>query len=288
MKIVHFYLLHSVQANFSKFLVLLMLCFYFILPFSALAQGRGPRTVPTPPANRLADSLVVAWHLAQLSADSSQLNMRALSAQLRTDTASHYPYYALTDTLALGSHVQLRIEQLPKKGYLYYFSVDARQTTRLLWQGSLDSLRQQHPNGILPDSSHAYVFEHLGTEYLCLWYSLQPIAKYEQLAQGIELTYGTFMERTAMQLNKKMPAPTDSLWQLSPQKIALTLPTDSTHATQIMPIVLACKIAKTASKIKTPTKATPEKPKNQTKPQRRPKAVVITPGPKVPPKLNPK
>ena len=95
MKTVRFFSVNAHQAYFSNIFWAFMLFGCFVFQFSAMAQGRGSKPAPTPPANRLSDSLVVAWHLAQLSADSSRLNFSALSAQLLTDTVSHYKYYEI-------------------------------------------------------------------------------------------------------------------------------------------------------------------------------------------------
>lgn len=197
------------------------------------------------------DTLSVLFEQVQLNADSSALKRSPLPAKQYQDSITHYNYYALTDTLAIGNYVQMRIEKTPKSGYLYLFSVDARQNIKLLWNGSIDSLHRQYPKTVLlPDTTKGYVFEFVGTEYFCLWYSTQPILKYEQLAYGLEFTNGTFMERIKMQLNNKMPDINDRTVKLMPQKIAATMPTfkpaDSTknNNNRVIPLIIAAAVKK--------------------------------------------
>lgn len=213
------------------------------------SKPRVVRPIPNKPTvvEQENDTLSIVLRLIHIEPDSTLQTQNAKPPNLTTDSLTKQAYYELCDTLNVGSQLQIVIEKIPKIGYLYLFSLDAQQNVKILWNGSTDSLKQQYPNGILPDTTHAYYFEHPGTEHICLWYSQLPITKYEQLIYGMEMTNGTFMERTKMQLNQKITQPNDLNYLLMPQKIAAIVPnkTKQNNNDKVLPIVVACIVKKT-------------------------------------------
>ena len=181
---------------------------------------------------------LLAFELTQVVVDSSKskLNHKKIGAILNYDFSGQYPYYT-TDKVDWKQNDQftIKLNQLPDSGYVYVFSVDGKNTPRFHFSAKLDSLKR--PTN-LPDTTKAFTLTQNGEDHFCIWLTKIPINQAQKLIQGIEMTKGTFMERSAKQLGDRLIRP-DYHWNfLDKEFIAVLKDNSKLPPNGVLPIII--------------------------------------------------
>lgn len=215
-----------------------------ILPISVFSQVKQKNI------SVLERDTITAFEIQYISVDSSKnkINRKKLNSVLQYDFVGQYPFYT-TDKMDWKTNDQFTIKfnQIPDSGFVYVFTLDGRNTPRLHFMAKLDSLKKPLN---LPDTTKALTLTQLGDEYLCIWFSKNVIPQHEKLINGIEMTRGTFMERTAKQIGERLIYPAYN-WNFLPKEFAIiTKDTTTFPINGILPIIVRFNVIQDKSKNK--------------------------------------
>ncbi len=189
-------------------------CLWLLIGCLCLATNAAAQAPSTKAVN--ADTLLFTIQKVQLDSSKTDYQYTPLQVVAHYDFEVQYPYYKISsqsdeEVLSVGDFLQVKLQQLPDSGYLYFFSVDEWQNINLHFKS--DSCTTKSMPLIIPDGSNALGIDYAGTERFVFWYAAKPIANYEKLAGGLELTMGRFMQRIVNQLGRSLVLPSKQ-WKL--------------------------------------------------------------------------
>lgn len=132
-------------------------------------------------------------------------------SSLSYDFEAQYPYYNNANKLKLkkANRVGISFTRFPSKGYLYSICVDEKDNFIISDELEINNLTKTYT----VDSNLVFNFKTPGEKRICVLYSDSPIPNYKSLFQGMEMTYGKFINRLHGQLNSQMLLP-NSNWNL--------------------------------------------------------------------------